>query len=207
MNIETMTPAPTFVKWVSMNAIQRGASHSSIRIGFADADQAKRAVEQKIFFGRYNKRTEYGRKFKPRCMNCLQDGHTSSHCKADMMCPYCASSHAADKCELKGKMLSNCTACAREIKKKNQDTDLLVLFSTTPAHLHHSPLDPTCHTRLELKKQEAAKAAASAAHKRAPNTSGNVQTNEITLMAPLNQQESTAATNTGGNDDQMVISL
>lgn len=158
MNPETMTPPPTFVKWVSVNAIQRGASHSSIRIGFTDAEQAKRAVDQKIFFGRYNKRTEFGRRIKPRCMNCLQEGHTSSHCTADMMCPYCAGTHVADKCEHKGKLLSNCTTCAREIKKKTQDTDLEVLFSTTPAHLHHSPLDPTCPTRLALKKAEAAKA-------------------------------------------------
>lgn len=128
MNPETMTPPPTFVKWVSINAIQRGASHSSICIGFTDADQAKRAVDQKIFFGRYNKRTEYGRRIKPRCMNCLQDGHTSSHCKADIMCPYCAGTHAADKCEHKGKLMSNCTACARAIKKATPDTDLEALF-------------------------------------------------------------------------------
>lgn len=208
MNIETMTPVPTFVKWISMNAIQRGVSHSSIRIGFADADQAKRAVEQKIFFGRYNKRTKYGRKVKPRCMNCLQDGHTSNHCKSDMMCPYCAGNHAAEKCELKGKTLSNCTACAREIKKKHQDMDLSVLFSTTPAHLHHSPLNPTCPTRLELKKQEAAKAATSSVHRQATNPPGNVQTNDVTtLTGPAKQQTTTAATGAGGNDDHMVISL
>lgn len=69
MNPDTLTPAPTFVKWVSINAIQRCVSHSSIRIGFTDAEQAKRAVDQKIFYGRYNKRTKYGRRIKPRCMN------------------------------------------------------------------------------------------------------------------------------------------
>lgn len=172
MNPDTLTPAPTFIKWVSLNAIQRGASHSSIRIGFTDADQAKRAVDQKIFFGRYNKRTEFGRNSKPRCMNCLMDGHTSNHCKEEMMCPYCAGTHAADRCEQKGKMTSRCTACARAIKAKAQDTDLEALFSTAPVHLHHSPLDPTCPTRLAMKKAEAAKALASAAAPPAPRDQG-----------------------------------
>lgn len=49
MNADTMVPAPTFVKWVSLSVIQRGVLHSLIHIGFQDADQARRAVEQKIF--------------------------------------------------------------------------------------------------------------------------------------------------------------
>lgn len=159
MNPETMTPSPVFVKWVSLNAIQRGSSDSSIRIGFTNADQARRAVEQNIFYGKYSKCTEYGRKTKTRCMNCLEEGHASHHCKGAMMCPYCAADHAADKRELRGKTTSNCTSCARAILKKTPDTNLKILFSTTPVHLHHSPLDPTCPTRLEAKKQEAAKAA------------------------------------------------
>lgn len=157
MNPDTLTPAPVFVKWISPNAIQRGVSHSSIRIGFKDVDQAKRAVEQQVFFGRYNKKTEYGRKAKPRCMNCLQDGHTSNHCKANLMCPYCAEEHPADKCELKGMMTSNCTACARALKLKKPETDLGELFSTTPTNLSHSPLDPTCPTRIAQKRAEATK--------------------------------------------------
>lgn len=159
MNPETLTPAPVFVKWISLNAIQRGVSHSSIRIGFADAKQAKKAVEQQVFYGRYNKKTEYGRKSKSKCMNCLQDRHTSNHCKTDLMCPYFSESHPADKCELRGLMTSNCMACARALKTTKNDVDLKTLFSTTPLHLRHSPLDPTCPTRLALKRAEAAKAA------------------------------------------------
>lgn len=160
MNQDTMTAAPAFVKWVSLNAIQRGASHSSIRIGFTDAEQARRAVDLKIFYGRYNKRTEFGRKTKPRCMNCLEEGHTSSHCKATIMFPYCADQHPADQCKLRGKTTSNCTACARALKSTDASLDLKELFSTTPVHLHHSPLDPTCPTRLAIKKKAALTAAA-----------------------------------------------
>lgn len=87
MNADTLNPAPVFVKWVSANAVQRGASHLSIRIGFADAAQAALAVEQKIFYGRFNKSTEFGRKAKPRCMNCLQEGHITRYCKEELMCP------------------------------------------------------------------------------------------------------------------------
>lgn len=173
MNPETLTPAPTFIKWVSLNAIHRGASNSSIRIGFTDANQAKKAVDQKIFFGRYNKRTEFGRKTRPRCMNFLLDGHTSNHCREPMMCPYCAGTHTADRCVHKGKMKSNCTACARAIKASVQETDLEVLFSTTPVHLHHPPLDPTCPTRVATKKEEAARALSSATNRQASNTQGN----------------------------------
>lgn len=162
MNQETMSPAPVFVKWISQNTIQRGVSHSSIRIGFSDAEQARRAVEQKVFYGRYNKRTEFGRKTKLRCMNCMGEGQTSNQCKADMMCPYCASDHPADKCELRGTMTSNCTACARALKAADQTTDLSTIFSKTPIHLHHSPLDPTCPTRLAIKKKEAAEEASTA---------------------------------------------
>lgn len=154
-----MNPAPTFAKWVSLNAIQHGSSHSSVRIVSTNADQARRAVEQMIFYGCYTKCMEFGRKTKPRCMNCLEEGHTTHHCKATMMCPYCAADHPADKCDLKGKTMSNCTACARDIKASNPSTDLQELFSKTPIHLHHSPLDPTCPTRLAAKKREAAEAA------------------------------------------------
>lgn len=66
MTPDIQSPEPLFVKWISPNAIQRGVSHSSIWIGFKNADQAKRAVEHQVFFGRYNKKTEYGRKAKPR---------------------------------------------------------------------------------------------------------------------------------------------
>lgn len=158
MNTDIMVPAPTFVKWVSLNAIQRDVSHSSIRIGFKDTDQARRAVEQKIFYGRYNKRTEYGKKTRPRCMNCLEEVHTSTHCKADIMCPYCADQHPVDQCELRGKTTSNCTACARAIKTADHNADLKDLFSRTPLHLHDLPLDPTCPKRLAEKKKEAVKA-------------------------------------------------
>lgn len=158
MNPDTMKPAPTFVKWVSLNAIQRASSHSSIRIGFTDVDQPRRAVDQKIFYGRYNKQTGFGRKAKPRCMNCLEEGHTTHHCKSEMMCPYCAANHAADKCDLKGKTTSSCRACARDLKTANPEINLKELFSKTLIHLHHSPLDPTYPTRLAAKKKEAAAA-------------------------------------------------
>lgn len=185
MNTETLTPSPLFVKWISPNAIQRGVSHSSIRIGFTDANQAKQAVEKQIFYGRYNKKTEFGRKSKPRCMNCLQDGHTSNHCKKELMCPYCAEPHPADGCKLKGLMTSNCTACARSLKSAKPDTNLKELFSTTPVSLSHSPLDPTCPTRAALKRAEAA-ATTNAA--RANNTDPASTPQAVKAGAVLNGQ-------------------
>lgn len=158
MNPDTLNPAPAFIKWISPNAVQRGATHSSIRIGFADAAQAKLTVEQKIFYGRFNKRTEFGRRAKPRCMNCLQEGHITRYCKEELMCPYCAGPHAADKCEWHGKMKTNCTACARHMQKANPTADIKAIFSETPRHLRHSPLDPTCPARIAEKQALAAKA-------------------------------------------------
>lgn len=156
MNPDTLNPAPVFIKWISPNAIHQGVLHSSLRIGFADGEQAKRVVEQKIFFGCYNKKMDFGRKSKPRCMNCIKDGHTSTHCKEPMMCPYCAGDHPADSCELKGMMTSNCTSCARSSKSKDSTLDLKLLFSTTPKSLSHSPLHPTCPSRVAEKLARAA---------------------------------------------------
>lgn len=152
MNPDTLNPPPTFVKWLSANAVQRGATHSSIRIGFADAAQAQLAVDQKIFYGRFNKRTEHGRKTKPRCMNCLKDGHITKYCKDQLMCPYCSGPHSAESCELHGKMTTNCTACARHAQRADPSVDLVSLFSEAPRYLRHSPLDPTCPARLAEKK-------------------------------------------------------
>lgn len=150
MNPDTLTPPPPllFVKWISANAVQRGATHSSIRIGFTDAERAARAVEHKVFYGRFNKRTEFGRKNKPRCMNCLKEGHTTRYCKETLMCPYCSKEHAADTCDLHGKMTTNCTACARHARDLDPGTDLKALFAEAPRSLRHSPLDPTCPARI-----------------------------------------------------------
>lgn len=85
------------------------------------------------------------------------------------MCPYCAENHNADACKLKGKMTSNCTSCARHMKKMDKSIDVQALFSTTRASLHHSPIDPTCPTMISFavdkerqataaKAQESAKA-------------------------------------------------
>lgn len=212
MNQETLTPAPLFVKCISPNAIQRGVSHSSIRIGFKDASQAKKAVEQQVFFGRYNKKTEYGRKAKPRCMNCLQDGHTSNHCKADPLCPYCAKGHPADQCELKGTRMSNCTACARALKLNQPETHMGELFSTTPANLSHSPLDPTCPTRVAQKRAEATKAGPTANARAGSSStmpacaekSGNVQPEPGLILVPETPAAQTSRPfNAGANDANM----
>lgn len=40
MNPDTLSTPPLFVKWISPQAVQRGVSHSSIRIGPTSADQA-----------------------------------------------------------------------------------------------------------------------------------------------------------------------
>lgn len=132
MNPDTLTPPPLFVKWISANAFQRGTTHSSIRIGFADADCAAKAVEHKILFGRFNKRTEFGRKIKPRCMNCLKEGHTTCYCKEKLMCSYCSEEHAADTCDLHGKIMTKCTACARHALNLDPATNLKSLFAETP---------------------------------------------------------------------------
>lgn len=153
MNLDTLTPPPLFVKWLSSNAVQRDSTHSSIRIGFSTAEQARLAVEQKIFYSRYNKRTEHGRKTKPRCMNCLKEGHITKYCTEAVMCPYCAGDHVAETCDLHGKIPSNCTACARHAKRLDPSTDLQQLFSETPRHLRHSPLDPTCPAMIASKLQ------------------------------------------------------
>lgn len=106
-------------------------------------------------------------------MNCLKDGHTYTHCKEAMMCPYCSGAHPADSCELKGKMTSNCTTCARVKKTKDSNLDLRTLFSTTPKDLSHSPLDPTCPARVAEKLAKAAEALSkSTTHALAPALAG-----------------------------------
>lgn len=117
MNPDTLSPPSIFIKWLRANAVQRGAFHSSIRIGFANADQAKMAVDMKIFYGWFNKRTKHRRKSKPRCMNCLQEGHVTRYCKEPVMCPYCSGSHIAESCALHGNMTTSCTACACHSQK------------------------------------------------------------------------------------------
>lgn len=144
-------------------------------------------------------------------MNCLEDGHTSHHCKAAMMCPYCAEYHTADKCDLRGKTTSSCTACACEILKKTPDTDLQALFSTTPVHLRHSLLDPTCPTRLAAKKLDAAKAAnaANTAPKSAPLPSNRALGSvSKTTTPPAIIEIYPPATKVGANseDTQMAVS-
>lgn len=68
MNPDTLEPAPLFVKWNSSNIVQLGATHSSIRIGFAEAEQENQAVDHKIFYVQLKKQTEHGERLKPRCM-------------------------------------------------------------------------------------------------------------------------------------------
>lgn len=161
MNADNLnTPPPVFVKWIRPQAVERGVSHSSIRIGFASAEQEQRAVEEHIFYGSYNKKTEHGRASKTHCMNCLQEGHTSKFCKTPVMCPYCSDSPQADTCLLKGRLTSNCTACARRMKTADQALDLKHLFFTTPLLLRHSPLDPTCPARVALTVEKAKQATA-----------------------------------------------
>lgn len=112
----------------------------------------------KIFYGCFNKRTEHGRKTKPRCMNCLKDGHVTRYCKETVMCPYCSENHTAELCKLHGKMTTNCTACARHAKQENPSINLPQLFAEAPRHLLHSPLDPTCPARIAGKVAQAASA-------------------------------------------------
>lgn len=124
-----------------------------------------------------------------------------------MMCPYCAGAHAADRCVHKGKMTSNCTACARAIQSKTPETDLEALFSTTPVHLHHSPLDPTCPTRIAKKKADAAMALASTTTPQASTNSGTVTTNSSATLTPPSARPPTEATApTEDNDAIMIIS-
>lgn len=206
MNPDTLNPAPTFIKWVSPNAIHRGVTHFSIRMGFTDAKQARKAVEQKIFYGRYNKKTEFGRKTKPRCMNCLKDGHTSSHCKDKMMCPYCSEAHTADSCRLKGMMTSNCTACARHKKASEPSIDLKSLFSTTPKELSHSPLDPTCPTRVAEKVARATSGSAPAqvsATTSAPPGGRAQEPGQV--RPPITATNLTQTADTGTEDMSMVV--
>lgn len=180
MNPETLSPPPLFFKWISQQTIKRGVSHSSIRLGLSSSDQAKKAVDGMIFYGRFNKKTENGRATKARCMNCLHKGHTSNYCKEKVMCPLCAEEHQADQCSLKGRLTTSCTACARYMKGKDPSLDLKALFAKNPVGLRHSPLDPTCPTRIakkaELEKQATALRERKAAAKKAQQTThpGNV---------------------------------
>lgn len=220
MNPDTFKTPPLFVKWISQQAVQRGSSHSSIRIGFSNAEKSSEAVKNRIFYGRFNKRTKNGQAAKARCMNCLLNGHTSKHCKETGMCLYCASNQPADSCEIKGTMTSNCTAGARHLKKNNK-----ALFSATPASLHHSPLDPTCPTRIALavkrerrataaRAEEVAKAAAtpkSAAV--SPNQPAVATTNvfqplqestRTAAAAPISTDTTTSGRPEGGEDSEMA---
>lgn len=183
MNTDTLEPPPLFVKWLSANAVERGTSHSSIRLGFADANQAKLAVDQKIFYGRFNKRTEYGRKSRPRCMNCLKEGHVTRYCKEALMCPHCSENHTTESCELHGKMTTNCTVCARQAKHADPKIDLAQVFSEAPRHLRHSPLDPTCPARLADKTARATDQATSRPQVN-PATPGSAQARSETIIIP-----------------------
>lgn len=133
MNPNTLNPAPVFFKWISFNAVYRGASHSLIRIGFADVEQAKHTVKQKVFYSHFNKRKR--KKSKPRCLNCLQEGHTAHYFKAELMCPYCARTHTSNKCEWHRKMTTCCTACARHMQKTETTLSVRTLLLNTPQHL------------------------------------------------------------------------
>lgn len=172
MNPNTLNPPPMFVKWISANAVQQGETHSSIRIGFSEADRATQAVEQKIFYGRFNKHTEFGRKIKPRCMDCLKEGHITRHCKEKVMCPYCSEEHTPNSCNLQGKMTTNCTACARNAQTLDSAVDLKSLFAKTSRYLCHSPLDQTCPAQIAGKKAQALKPPQQPADKSTP-TSAN----------------------------------
>lgn len=197
MNPDTLSPPPLFVKWISPQAVQRGVSHSSIRLGFTSADQAKLAVKDCIFYGNYNKKTEHGRVTKTRCMNCLQEGHTSKYCKTPVMCPYCAETHQADSCPLKSRTTSNCTACARRMKTADPALDLPQLFSTTPLLLRHSPLDPTCPARIALAVEKANQATAQRKSQAAEvTTSTPPNTTPTNPFAPLEADDQPAETAT-----------
>lgn len=204
MNTDTLNPPPIFIKWLSANAVQRGATHSSIRIGFANAGQAQLVVDQKIFYGRFNKRTEHGKKTKPRCMNYLKDGHVTKYCKEQMMCPYCSEEHTAESCELHGKMTTNCTACARHARREEASINLVSLFSEAPRYLRHSPLDPTCPAGLAEKKaraQAAAKQQASDASHATPASTPAANPDTST-----NTREGADGALTSGGDTDMQAS-
>lgn len=198
MNQDTLSPPPQFVKWVSPQAIKQGVSHLSIRLGFLSLEQAKKAIEDKIFYGRYNKQTEHGRASKARCMNCLQEGHTSNFCKEQVMCCYCSEEHQADKCPSQGLTTKSCTACARHLKKGNLSLDLKELFSKTPVGLHHSPLDPTCPTRIAGIVEKEKQATLQRAHAPAPS---NKQQNP----QPPEQAGVESNTTEGGQDSSTMI--
>lgn len=204
MNPDTLNPAPVFIKWLSPNAIHRGVSHSSIRIGFAEGQQAKKAVDQMIFYGRYNKKTEFGRKTKPRCMNCLKEGHTSTFCKESMMCPYCAEAHPADKCEFKGMMTSNCTACAQRKKTADPTVDLKQLFSNTPKELRHSPLDPTCPARVAEKVARVNEPQSTQAALTRPDPAVSAQEASTAAAAEVARPCQGQATAAAGTDEHML---
>lgn len=206
MNTDTLDPAPLFVKWISSNAVQRGATHSSIRIGFADANQAQHTVDLKIFYGRFNKKTEFGHKTKPRCMNCLQEGHITRYFKAQLMCPYCAEPHAADQCEMHGKLTTNCTTCARQLLKTDPTTNLKTVFSETPRHLRHSPLDPTCPARIAEKLTLATKANKKKNDPPSPPDHPHLTPN-IATKPTANQQPVTATTvkSTAAEEDSIMV--
>lgn len=182
MNPDTLDTPLVFVKWISPQAVQKGVSHSSIRIGFTSAEQAKRAVEERIFYGNYNKKTEHGRITKTRCMNCLQEGHTSKFCKTPVLCPYCAETHHADTCPIKSRTTSNCTACARRMKDADPALDLKHLFSTTPLVLRHSPLDPTCPARIAAAVDKARKATEARQQQPQETPQATLRTAENTVM-------------------------
>lgn len=140
---QILNPAPCFVKWTSSNAVQLGESHSLIRIGFVNSDQEKTTVKQKQFYRIFNKKIEFSQKIKPHFMNCPQEDHITRYFKAKFMCLYCAKEHTTDKCVMHGKIMTNCTACLRHLKKSASTIDIKALFSETPRHLRHSPIDPT----------------------------------------------------------------
>lgn len=151
-----------------------------------------------IFYGRFNKRTEHGRAMIARCMNCLKEGHTSNYCKEKMMCPHCSEEHQADKCPSKGLITTSCTACARHTKSVNPSLDLKQLFAKTPVGLRHSPLDPTCPTRIagEIEQERRATIARERLTAEANKNPGT---------APVNQQPGTTTRESGEQTSPVAV--
>lgn len=116
MNPDTLDLMSLFVKWVGAHTVQHEATYLSIRIGVDTTDQGKLVVEQKIFYGCFNKRTEFRQQTKPRCMNLLYNSHIMRLFKEELMCPDCTDNHTDNMCTIPCKMTTNCTACARHIQ-------------------------------------------------------------------------------------------
>lgn len=127
-------------------------------------------------------------------MNYLKEGHITRCCQEQLMCPYCAGTHAVAKCDMHSKMTTNCTACERHLQKRDLLVDIKALFLEKPRYLRHSPLYPNCPAIIA--GQQAMAARSGKKQKNLTPLSPQKKTGNASLVDPVAIHDGEPATTT-----------